>query len=68
MPFESTRAKLDLAPEEVAKLEAIAKSRTESMSSIERAKILLAYYRGETVSSIARTLKINRPKVDNDAK
>ena len=64
MPFKSTRAKINLTPGEVAKLETIAKSRTESMSRIERAKILLAYYRGETVSSIARTLKINRPKAE----
>lgn len=64
MPFESTRAKINLSPGELAKLETIAKSRTESMSRIERAKILLAYYRGETVSSIARTLKTNRPKVE----
>jgi transposase len=64
MPFESTRAKFNFTPGEVAKLETIAKSRTESLSSIERAKILLAYYQGETVSSIARTLKINRPKAE----
>ncbi len=64
MPFESTRAKFNFTPGEVAKLETIAKSRTESMSSIERAKILLAYYHGETVSSIARSLKTNRPKVE----
>ena len=64
MPFESTRAKINLSPGELAKLETIAKSRTESMSRIERAKILLAYYRGETVSSIARTLKTNRSKLE----
>ncbi len=64
MPFKSTRAKLDFTPGEVAKLETISKSRTESLSSIERAKILLAYNQGETVSAIARKLKINRPKVE----
>jgi len=64
MPFESTRAKFNFTAGEVAKLETIAKSRTASISSIERAKILLAYYHGETVSSIARSLKTNRPKVE----
>ena len=44
MPFKSTRAKLYIKPEEVDKLIAITKSRTESVRRIERAKIILAYF------------------------
>ena len=43
---------------------AISKSRTEAKSAVERAKILLGYAGGETVSSIARRLHTNRPKVE----
>lgn len=64
MAFTSNRAKLNLTAEEIEKLTAIARSRTEGLSRVERAKILLAYYEGETVSSIARNLKTNRPKVE----
>jgi transposase len=64
MPFKSTRAKLFLSPNEIEKLKAIVRSRTEGFSRIERAKIILAYAQGETVSSIARSLKTNRPKVE----
>lgn len=64
MPFKSTRAKLFLSSDEIERLKTIVKSRTEGFSRIERAKIILAYTQGETVSSIARTLKTNRPKVE----
>lgn len=64
MPFTSIRAKLNLTPAEVDRLNSIIKSRTESLSRVERAKIILAYFRGETISSIARILETNRPKVE----
>ncbi len=64
MPFKSTRKKLALTPTEIDRLEAVVKSRKESMSHIERAKILLAYFRGNTILAIARMLKTNRPKVE----
>jgi transposase len=64
MPFESRRPQLQLTSEEVNNLEKIIHSRTEGISRVERAKIFLLYHQGETVSSIARKLKTNRPKVE----
>jgi hypothetical protein len=64
MPFMSQRSKLDLTTEEVNKLEKIIHSRTESVSHIERAKMLLFYHKGETIASIARILETNRAKVE----
>src|SRR5216117_2999847 len=64
MPFTSKRAKLMLGDEEVRMLEQLVQSRSESAGRVERAKILLRYYRGATVSSIAAELRTNRPRVE----
>lgn len=64
MPFERRRPELKIDREVQNKLEQINKSRTESASRIERARILLEYARGGTVSAIARQLSTNRPKVE----
>lgn len=64
MPFKSRRAPLILSQEEKEKLTVISKSRTEAKSVVERANILLGYNKRETVSSIARKLHTNRPKVE----
>src|SRR5574342_1220184 len=64
MPFVSQRPKLNLSVEEIKKLDRIVHARTESVARIERAKMLLAYYQNETISSIAAQLKTNRPKVE----
>ncbi|MBN2008274.1 helix-turn-helix domain containing protein [candidate division KSB1 bacterium] len=64
MPFISQRAKLNLSINEIEKLNSIVRARTESSSRIERAKILIAYYQNETISSIAKKLKTNRPKIE----
>jgi len=64
MPFISTREKIKLAKGEKTKLETISKSRTESKSKIERATMLLAYSEDNTISSIARKLHTNRPRVE----
>lgn len=64
MPFISQRAKLSLSVEDVEKLSRIARSRTESLARIERAKMLLMYHQNETISSIATQLKTNRPKIE----
>lgn len=64
MPFVSRRPKLNLSVEEIKKLDRIVRARTESVARIERAKMLLAYYQNETISSIAAQLKTNRPKVE----
>ncbi len=64
MPFESRRAKLHLQEQEVESLRAVAGSRSEGFARVQRAGILLAYHRGESVSAIARSLNTNRPKVE----
>lgn len=64
MPFERKRPKLTLISEVKDKLEQIAKSRSEKISRVERAKMILGYSRNESISSIARKLSTNRPKVD----
>ncbi len=64
MPFISTRPKLKLSTQEIEQLKSISNSRTESLARVERSKIILLYYEDETVSSIARQLNTNRPKVE----
>lgn len=64
MPFESQRAQLVLDEETRARLEALIVSYTAPLAHVERAKVLVWYADGETVSEIARRLKTNRPKVE----
>ena len=64
MPFKRKRPKLTINQEVQQKIEKIATSRSESASRIERAKIILKYSKGVTVSAIARQLSTNRPKVE----
>ncbi|MEA1910104.1 MAG: IS630 family transposase [Spirochaetota bacterium] len=64
MPFQRKRAKLVLLNETREDLEKISRSRTASVRQVERAKIILRYSEGETVSAIARELNTNRPKVE----
>jgi len=64
MPFKSHLAKMNLTLEEISRLETIIHARTEGVSRVERAKIFLFYNQGETISSIARILKTNRPKIE----
>ncbi len=64
MPFQSRKAKLDLSDEQVNTLETVSRSRTGSHQRVERASILLNYYRGETISNIARMFHTNRMKVE----
>lgn len=63
MPFESKRAELKLTSEDRTMLNRISRSRTEASQRVERARILLAYADGETISAIARTLDTSRPRV-----
>ena len=58
------RAKLVLDAETRAKLEAIAKARTEGQARIERAKVLLGYHAGECVTALAVAFHTNRPKIE----
>lgn len=64
MPFQRRRARLILTDEAKTKLVAISRSRTEAASRVERAKMILAYQGGESISAISRMLKTNRPKVE----
>ena len=64
MPFVSTRPSLCLNADETRDLMTIARSHTEAARRIERARILLAFVGGETVSAIARSLHVDRPKVE----
>lgn len=64
MPFQSKRAKLNLSADEIAKLTIISKSRTESLSKIQRAKMILWYSQDQSISTIARELGTNRAKVE----
>ena len=64
MPFERTRPLLVLTPDVRNSLQVTSVSRTESLARVERARVLLWYADGETVSEIARRLHTNRPKVE----
>ncbi len=64
MPFTSRRAGLVFGDDVQARLEGISRSRSESAQHVERARILLGYAGGQTVSAIARALGTNRPKVE----
>ncbi len=64
MPFISKRKKLKLTKEEENELLKISKSRMGSKNKIERAKMLLNYYSGNTISYIAKLLQTNRPKIE----
>ena len=64
MPFQSKKAKLVLREDEKMALEAIAKSRTEAKGRVDRARMILEYHGGATISAIARNHKTNRPKVE----
>ena len=64
MPFVSTREKIKLSKDEKSKLDTLNKSRTEPKSKIERAAMLLLYAEENTISSIARMLHTNRPRIE----
>ena len=46
------RQKLNLSSDEIEKLTEISKSRVQSASRVQRAKVLLHYYNGEKISQI----------------
>lgn len=64
MPFKRQRAALLLSDEVQERLASIANSRTEAVRRVERAKMILAYGKGDSVSRIAREMNTNRPKVE----
>lgn len=64
MPFECQKPPLLLSEELRQKLELVSHSRTEPVHSVERARMLLAYAEGRSISAIAEQLRTNRAKVN----
>jgi len=64
MPFTSKRSPLVLEEKEIVYLQGLAASRSEPHAKVQRAKILLAYNGGATISSIARREQTDRPVVE----
>ena len=64
MPFQSKRSRLKLEQKDIAFLENLSSSRTEPYAKVKRARILLAYAGGESISGIARKEQTNRPAVE----
>lgn len=64
MPFKRTRPDLILAKDVKSALIQISNSRTDKVSRVERAKMILAYSQGATISSIAKQFATNRPKIE----
>ena len=64
MPFISRRCKLEIDSDTLLRLKKITVSRSEAKVKVERAKIILAFHSGASVSSIAKDLNTNRPKID----
>jgi transposase len=64
MPFQSRKPRLNLSQEVRGKLEAFGRARTQPSRVAERARILLAYAEGRSVSTIAEQLRLTRPKVN----
>jgi transposase len=64
MPFERKRPLIRLNREEIIYLQELSRSRTEAAQRVERAKIILSYSDGVSVSAIARQLQTNRPKIE----
>ena len=64
MPFVNKRPALEMTEDELRQLNIISKSRTQPKRAVERAKILLRFHEGTSISQIARELGTNRPKVE----
>lgn len=58
-----TRPKLILTAEEMSHLDQLRQSKTAAFRDVQRAQILWRYHAGETVSQIARALKMTRKSV-----
>ena len=63
MARKTSRAALQLTPEERSELQRLAQSRTEPQREVERAGILLRYADGMEFSQIRRTLQVSRPTI-----
>lgn len=63
MARKSGRAALTLAPEQRKTLEELAASRTAPAREVERAKVLLGYAAGTSITELARQLGFSRPMI-----
>ncbi len=64
MPFTRQRPTLVLPPDKRAELETLSASRTAPAHRVERARLLVAYADGRSVSAIARERQLSRPTVE----
>lgn len=64
MPFERKRPSIILNHEEISYLHELSRSRTKELQTVERAKMILLYTEGASVSEIARQFQTNRPKIE----
>ena len=64
MPFSRQWAHPELSGDMRSRLETIGHRRSESAHRIERARILLSYAEGKSVSAIARELQTKRRKTE----
>jgi transposase len=60
---KSKQPKLQLIPEEILQLQRLRDSQTASWREAQRARILLRYHAGESVSQIARAVRMTRKSV-----
>ena len=63
MDLASTRPRLVLTAEEKNHLAQLRQSKTAAFRDVQRAQILWRYHAGDTVSQIARALKMTRKSV-----
>jgi len=63
MPGKTKRAKLILTDEQRQLLTTIAQSRTATVREVERARILLKYVEGSSISNIQVALGVSRPTI-----
>jgi transposase len=60
MPGFPSRLKIELSDSERAALEAMVRRRTERADRVERARIIVKSADGETISAIARQMRLDR--------
>lgn len=63
MARKSARAALELTPEQKTMLKDLAGSRTAASREVERAKVLLGYAGGTTITELQRQLGVSRPMI-----
>jgi len=63
MPRKSQRAKVVLTDEQRQRLTTLAQSRTAAVREVERAKIILKYADGVSISDIQSALDVSRPTI-----